>query len=287
MSGVSLGDLLVPGECVIAPDAHDLLTAQVVEKTGFQAVYVGSFGSAASRWGLPDQSLVDLGKLIDHFAVVGSRISIPMIVDLEDGGPNAVTAAHATRAAERAGASAIQIEDQVPGKMLGTPGQLHPREVAVGKIQAAAAARTDPGTLIIGRTEAITIGLNLDEAFERCAAYAEAGADLVTSSWLPDEESAALAAHCGVPVAAFVVGTLTAAELAGFGMSLAIYPMQTTLITYQAVTRALEALHETGAALDLDEAIPLMTQVTELTGGADNAELASTFAPATESDSAP
>lgn len=277
MGHTTLSDLLGPGRCVVAPDAHDLMTAQVVEETGFQAVFVGSFGSAASRWGLPDQSLVDLGKLVEHFAAVGSRVGIPMIVDLEDGGPNAVTAFHATRAAERAGVSAIQIEDQLPGKLLGTPGRLYPLDVAVGKIEAAAAARTSPDVLIIGRTEALSVGLSPQDAIERCTAYVAAGADLVTCSWLPNEDSAEFAERCGAPVAAFVVGTHTAAELAGHGISLAIYPMQTTLIAFEAVSRALQALHETGAALDADELLPLMNQITELTGGADNAQLAATY----------
>lgn len=250
------------------------MTARLVEAAGFGAVYVGSFGSAASRWGVPDQSLLSLSQLVDHFRVVAERVNVPLVVDLEDGGSNVVNVAHNTVAAERAGVAAIQIEDQVPGKMLGVPGHLYPIEAAADRIRAAAEARTDPDTVIIGRTEAISVGADAEEALDRCAAYATAGADLVTCSYLPDDRSAELADRCGVPVAAFVVGNATPTELTAHGIAMAIYPMQTALIAYREVKAALEALRHRGESLDLTAFGTLTPELTALLGGPANADLA-------------
>ena len=271
-----LRDQLNRSSCLLVPDAHDVMTAQLVEAAGFDAVYVGSFGSGASRWGVPDQSLLSLSQLIDHFRAVAERVTVPVLVDLEDGGANAVNVHHSTIAAERAGIAGIQIEDQVPGKLLGVPGRLYPLEVAADRIRVAVDARTDPDTVIIGRTEAISVGSDREEAFERCAAYAAAGADLVTCSFLPDEQSAELADKCGVPVAAFVVGTATESELASKGISMAIYPMQTALIAYREIKSALEALRSRGESLDMTTFGALMTDLMALQDGPANAELAET-----------
>jgi 2,3-dimethylmalate lyase len=161
-------DLLDAGRCLVVPDAHDVMTAQMVEAAGFPAVYVGSFGASASRWGVPDQSLVSLPQLLESVRVIAQAVDIPVVVDLEDGGPNPLSTHHNVRAAERAGAAAIQIEDQRPGKMLGTGEELYPLEIAVEKIRAAVAARNDPDTVIIGRSEALNVGGTLEETIERC-----------------------------------------------------------------------------------------------------------------------
>jgi 2-methylisocitrate lyase-like PEP mutase family enzyme len=78
-SAAVLRELVESGSSVLAPDVHDLMAAQLAEELGFEAVYVGSFGSAASRWGLPDQSLLTMSQLLDHFQIVTEAIDIPVI----------------------------------------------------------------------------------------------------------------------------------------------------------------------------------------------------------------
>ena len=244
------------GECVIAPDVHDLIAAQLAADVGFGAIYLGSYASAASRWGLPDQSVLTMSQLIDHARIVCDRVDTPLILDFEDGGGNAVTCFRNVEAAVRAGVAAVQIEDDRPGKGLGADG-IADLDEAVAKIRAASDARADSGMLVIGRTGVVGIGGSVEQAIERCAAFADAGADLVTPGMLPGDGIARVAAEVGVPVAGWAFGTATPTELRAAGYSIAIYPMQTTIVTFEANRRFLLGLRDEGRGLDLGEGITL------------------------------
>lgn len=261
------------GDCVIAPDVHDLVAAQLAAEIGFEAIYLGSYASAASRWGLPDQSLLTMSQLIDHARVICDRVDMPLILDFEDGGGNAVTCFRNVEAAVRAGVAAVQIEDDRPGKGLGADAVVT-RGEAVQKIRAACDARADSDVLVIGRTGVVSAGGSVEDAIERCAAFAEAGADLVTPSMLPAAELTRFAAHVGVPVAGWAFGTATPAELRAAGYSIAIYPMQTTIVAYEANRTFLQGLHDEGRGIGLGEAITSAAEMMEMNGGDENVELA-------------
>ena len=151
-----------------------------------------------------------------------SAADVPVCVDLEDGGGNAVTTYRNVAQAEAAGAAAIQIEDHVPGKSYGRGGGLHPVRVASQKIRAAVDARRDPRTVIIGRSEALLVGGSEQEALDRAGAYVEAGADMITVTFLPAGKVRGFKGSLGVPIANFVVGE-TVEDLQEAGVDVALY----------------------------------------------------------------
>ena len=168
--------------------------------------------------------------------------------------------------------AAVQIEDQLPGKGNGPTGQLYPVEVAAEKIRAAVDARGDSDLVIIGRCEALSVGGTI--VGERCAAYAEAGADLITPSGAPAEAFAEIEASAGAPVASWAFGTQSPEELRATGYTVAIYPIQSTLVSYAATRAFLAGLRDGGVSLPIDEFMSTMHQLMATNDGIANAELA-------------
>lgn len=276
-NGSALRNHLASGACVIAPDVHDVMSAQLAEELGFEAIYVGSFGSAATRWGLPDQSLLTMSQILDHLRIVADTVSLPIIADFEDGGGNAVTCFRNVEAAVRAGVAAVQIEDQVPGKGYGPVGDLYPTEIAATKIRAAVEARGDDDLVVVARTEALAIGRSIEEATERCAAYVEAGADMITPTGVPPESLTEFSGAAGAPVATWAVGTHSPAELGAAGYAIAIYPMQTTLISYLAIRSFLEGLRDEGVGMEVADLQAAIPELMATNHGVDNTRLATRF----------
>jgi 2-methylisocitrate lyase-like PEP mutase family enzyme len=172
-------DLLKPGAAVLLPGVANALAARVVADTGFAAAYVTGAGIANTHLGIPDNGLVTLPELTDHVAAIRDVFPGPLMVDADTGFGNALNMRRTIKALERAGADAIQIEDQVFPKRCGhfEGKEVIPAAEMVGKIKAAADARTDPDLMIVARTDAIaTDGFNA--AMDRANAYREAGADV-------------------------------------------------------------------------------------------------------------
>jgi 2-methylisocitrate lyase-like PEP mutase family enzyme len=209
--------------------AHDGLSARLAQRAGFRALYHGSY-AAASAHGLPDIGLIGLGETAANLRRVTSSCTLPVIADADTGYGDEMAVAHTVAELERAGASAIQLEDQVWPKRCGhMPGkEVIALDEAVLKIRAAVAAR-DPETVIIARTDALQQH-GLDEAIARCNAYAEAGADIVFVDAPQDRDQlAAAAARGGAPGMANMVETgvtplLPVAELEALGFPLVIFP---------------------------------------------------------------
>ena len=176
--GNALRALFAADEIVVAPGAHDALTARVIEKAGFSAVYMTGYGQAASHLGGPDVGLLTLTEMVDRARKMASCVEIPVIADADTGFGNAINVMRCVREYEAAGVAAIQLEDQVApkrcGHMLGR--EVISKEEMAGKIRAAADARRDEGLMIIARTDARTVH-GIDEAMARARAYEEAGAD--------------------------------------------------------------------------------------------------------------
>ena len=179
-------------EFVTAIGAHDALTARQVEVTGFDAVYVGSYSTEAAALAVPDLSLMSRDERLDIARHVVNAVSVPVIVDIEEGYGNAVAVAAAVRDFEAAGVSAVHLDDEVmPGKCPMLPRIPPNRLIDVaemqGKIAAAVEARRSSDTLIIARSDVVatmdrtsyrTEG-GVAEVIDRSNAYLAAGADVI------------------------------------------------------------------------------------------------------------
>lgn len=178
-----LRQLLATGQTLVAPGAHDAMTAMVFEKLGFDLVYMTGYGTAAAM-GMPDVGLATIGEMIRNGQYMANAISIPVIADSDTGGGNAVNVVRTVREYIQAGVAGIHMEDQVTPKRSGhwAGKRLIPLEEAVGKIRAAVDTknRHDSDFVIVARTDArAAIGGGVDEAIRRGNAYTDAGADLV------------------------------------------------------------------------------------------------------------
>lgn len=174
----TLRQSLTAGRCLRAPGVHDGLSALLVEQAGFELAFVSGAGISFARHGRPDMGLVSMSEVADVVAVMRERVSIPLSVDIDTGFGNALNVQRTVRAFERAGASALQMEDQVMPKRCGHMAgkQVVAAGEMVGKIKAALDARTDPDLLVIARTDALGVN-GFDDALERAEQYLAAGAD--------------------------------------------------------------------------------------------------------------
>lgn len=172
--------LLNTSEPIIVPGAYDALTARLVEEAGFGAVYATGAGISNSQLALADVGLLTMTEMLHQTARMANAVSIPLICDIDTGYGNAVNLYRAVDEFVRAGAAAIQIEDQVVPKKCGhfDGKQLVSLDEAVMKIRAAVEARGDSGVGIIARTDAIAVE-GFQSAIDRAMAYHEAGADVL------------------------------------------------------------------------------------------------------------
>lgn len=214
----------------IVPGAFNAMSARVVADMGFEAIYVTGAGVTNMWFGLPDQAFMGLTDIADHTARIRDAVDVPLIVDADTGFGNALNTYHAVRTLERAGANAIQLEDQVSPKRCG---HFNGKEVIeasemIGKIKAATDARRSADTLIMARTDAAAVH-GFEAAVERAQAYADAGADIlfveaVTSA----EHIAALPQRLKTPqLMNMVIGGKTPItntdELAKMGYAIVLY----------------------------------------------------------------
>ena len=219
------------GPVVLAPGVYDALTALLAEQAGFEALYLTGAGIAYSRLGRPDIGLVTAGEVADTLENIRERVSLPLIVDADTGFGNALNVGRTVRQLERAGATVIQLEDQVTPKRCGhLEGKaLVAADEMAGKIKAALDSRRE--ALIMARTDAIAVE-GLDSALERGERYLAAGADVLFIEAPRDEhEMSAITARFGarVPLLANMVEggktpVLEARRLDALGYRIAIFP---------------------------------------------------------------
>ena len=177
---MSLRARLTQPEILIAPGVYDGLTATLAEQAGFEALYLSGAAVAYTRLGRPDIGLTSVSEMADTMALIRDRVGLPVIIDADTGFGNALNAQRTMRLYERAGASALQVEDQTYPKRCGhlADKSLISKAEMAGKIAAMADARASEATLIIARTDAIAVE-GFDAAMERAEAYVAAGADVL------------------------------------------------------------------------------------------------------------
>ena len=217
---------------VVAPGVYDAITALVGTQAGFTTLYVSGAAIAYTRLGRPDIGLVSMSEVAETVALIRDRVDAHLIVDADTGYGNALNVERTVRLFERAGANAIQIEDQDFPKRCGhLDGKvLIPADEMVGKIKAALDARRSRATLVIARTDAVAVE-GFERAIERAMLYREAGADIlfVEAPKTRDELARVTKSVPGVPLMANMVEggktqLLTAAELEAIGYALVIFP---------------------------------------------------------------
>lgn len=177
---IDLKSRLASGPAVLAPGVYDALSALLVAEAGFEAAYLSGASIAYTQLGRPDLGLVSAKEVADTIARIHERTDIPLIVDADTGFGNALNVQRTVKTFERAGASAIQLEDQQLPKRCGhlAGKSLVSLSEMAGKVRAAVDARASEHTLIIARTDAIAVeGFNA--ALERAEAYLDAGADIL------------------------------------------------------------------------------------------------------------
>jgi 2-methylisocitrate lyase-like PEP mutase family enzyme len=215
---------------VVALGAHDGLQARLAEQAGARALYHGSY-AVASAYGVPDTGLVGRGETVASVNRMAAATRLPIIADADTGYGDEVSVARTVTELERAGASAIQIEDQVWPKRCGHMAgkQVIPVQEMVAKVEAAVDAR-DPETVVIARTDALQVD-GIDAAVARCEAYAAAGADLVFVDAPDSHEMLARAARAAGDtrtmanmVETGVTPLLPVPELEALGFALVIFP---------------------------------------------------------------
>ncbi|WP_240437716.1 isocitrate lyase/PEP mutase family protein [Sciscionella marina] len=174
-----LRELLAERSAVVAPGVFDGLSAALTVSAGFRAAYLSGAAVAAAN-GLPDVGLATQTEFVQLLALVSGRMDVPVIADADTGFGDVTHAYRTVQLYERAGAAAIQLEDQEFPKRCGhiDGKRVVDAEEFARKIEAAAQARRDPETVLIGRTDACAVH-GFDEAVRRGNLYAEAGADLV------------------------------------------------------------------------------------------------------------
>ena len=259
-----------------AVGAHDALSARLIERAGFDAIWAGGFAISASLKCIPDASFITSNEQLEVERNIAEAVSIPIIADCDTGYGNALNVMRTVNDRERAGVAAICIEDNVYPKRCsfyaGVRRELIPIEEHCGKIKAAKAAQMFPEFVVIARTEALIAGWGQEEALKREEAYAEAGADAVlihSKSKKFDELRAVYKAWSGrVPLV--VVPTIfdqtTAAEMEEAGAKIIIYANQPVRAAIRAMRDTLDLIKKDSRPGAANDRIVTLPEVYDIVG---------------------
>jgi 2-methylisocitrate lyase-like PEP mutase family enzyme len=236
---------LIRDGLVVAPGCYDCITARLIELAGFPAAYVTGSGISMSALGAPDVGLMSFSEVLDRVKRIADLVSIPIIADADTGYGGPLNVMRTVREMERAGVSAVQIEDQSWPKKCGHEPRrrLVTAEEMVGRIKASVDARVDRDLVIIARTDARTTE-GLERALERAVLYADAGADvLFVEAPESEDDMQRITAALSKPTLVNIVEggrtpVLPVVRLAALGYRIAIFPNSLT----RALARAGEGM---------------------------------------------
>jgi 2-methylisocitrate lyase-like PEP mutase family enzyme len=235
---------------LVIPGAYDALSALLIERTGFDCMFVGGFPVAGARYGVPDIGLAGFSDIAAAVRDIIAACNVPVLVDIDDGYGDVKNAVHTVQAYERMGASAVFLEDQAWPKRCGHMAgkKVVPTEIMEAKIKATMAERLNPETLICVRTDARAV-LGFDEALRRAEAYVKAGAEAI---FVEAPESIAelerLARSFDVPQFANpLVGgrtpILSIKEFEALGFNAICFGLETIMHAAKAMKTVLEDMH--------------------------------------------
>jgi 2,3-dimethylmalate lyase len=254
----ALRQLLHQPGIIVAPGAYDCLTAKIIEREGFPVVYMTGAGTAVTRVGKPDLGFASLTEMLANASAIASTISVPLIADADTGYGGALNVYRTIQEYEKAGVAALHVEDQAFPKRCG---HLDGKEVVsvaemVVKLRAAGDARTDEDFVIIARTDALAV-TGLDDTLRRCAAYAEAGADvLFVEAFRTQEEIERVRREVDVPLLYNFVEhgkspLIPVSQLEALGFKIVIFPGSLMLSVCILAQRILREIRQHGTTANL------------------------------------
>src|SRR3989442_2583875 len=269
---------------LVVPGAYDGVSARLVERAGFPAVYMTGYGTSASRLGLPDLGYAGLAEMADHARNLAAAVGIPLIADADTGYGNALGVRRTVQAYEAAGVAALHIEDQVAPKRCGhlSGHQIVPLGEFAGKIRAAVEARRDPDLLIIARTDAIS-AVGFDEALRRGEAAARAGAHGLFIEAPRDEgQGEEVARALDTPLLYnYAPGgrspLLPFARLRELGFAIILLPVDTLLVGVKAIADFLGEVRKRDDVLSLTERYMHFRDFNEMIGVVEQMKMADRY----------
>lgn len=252
-AALTLRKRLQQPEIVVIPGGGSPIELRQIEAAGFEAGYVSGYATAAARYGEPDIGLIAYADIENAVHAIRRVTTIPLIVDCDTGYGDVANVVRTVRGMELLGVAAIQIEDQAWPKRCGHMDNkiVETREVAVRKIRAAVAARTNPETLIVARTDARG-PMGMQEALDRCLLFKQAGADILFVDGPQSiQELELIGKSLPGPLLANMSETgltplRSAKELQEMGFAIALFPSSTVRLTIKAVDDFLTDLKKTG-----------------------------------------
>ncbi len=252
---------------VVAPGAHDAMTAKIIETAGFPAVYISGSGVANTVFGFPDVGLVTITEMATVARQLCQAVDLPIIADSDAGYGSAVNVGRTVREYEKAGVAAIHIEDEdLPKRVSGLRvKRVISAQEMVGKIKAALDARTDSQLMIIGRTDSRGSG-GMDEVVRRCCLYLEAGAEMVFPTGISTREDMERLSREVPGYKLFNMGGYAPAEMkpripfeeiGGMGFKLVIMPMAAARAGARAVWDLMHGIRQHGPQFEAAHASEL------------------------------
>jgi 2-methylisocitrate lyase-like PEP mutase family enzyme len=247
----SLKTLIAENHPLIVPSIYDGISALLIKELEFDAAYVGSYATGATRYGVPDIGYIGLEDMADQVRRLGPIAEVPIIIDGEGGWGNPLHVARAVQVLERAGAAATHIEDHDFGKHLGAQ-QVITTEKAVDKIKSAVDARKSEDFLIIGRTDSPAVE-GPARAVDRALAYQEAGADgLFIAGFLDNDSWARLKESASVPIYVPDFPSMSAADQASQGADVVLYYALAHISAKAGMLEAFETLKKHASTVSIE-----------------------------------
>lgn len=266
-------ELLKKPQILVLPGAYDALSAKIMEKLDFEAIFTTGYGVSASLLARPDWGLLTFTEMLDRARQITSAVDIPVFGDADTGYGNPVNVVRTVQEFERAGLVGIFIEDQEWPKRCGhmEGKKVISEEEMVQKIKAATEARVDPDFKIMARLDDRAI-YGLEEAIKRGKACVNAGADMIfIEAPQTVEELKEIPKHFDVPLMANMIEKgktpyLTVKELEEMGYKVVTYPLTALYASTKAIFEVMKELKEKGSATGKLEQLITFNQFNELIG---------------------
>ena len=235
------------------PGTINAYTALMAEHVGYKAIYLSGGGVANASYGLPDLGMTSLNDVLEDVRRITAATGVPLLVDIDTGWGGAFNIARTIRDMTAAGAAAVHIEDQVAQKRCGHRPNKAIVSIAemVDRIKAAVDAKTDADFVVMARTDALSVD-GFNAAVDRAGAFAEAGADAIFAEAMTEIEMyQSIVGAAGIPVLANLTEfgqtpLYTTAELAGVGISMALYPLSAFRAMNKAALNVYKEIREQG-----------------------------------------